>query len=173
MNKPELNIVISDSNWERTLPDISNLCKQVFATTFAFMAKEESSELFATKAALNINLSLSNDKEVHRLNKEFRGMDKPTNVLSFANIDAPDFEEELASSDDTLELGDIIIALETLEREAKEQNISLHDHLSHLLVHGLLHLLGYDHQEDDEAEHMESLEIKILQQLNIKNPYEE
>ncbi len=173
MNKPELNIVISDSGWEKALPCIDDLCKQVFATTFTFMVKEEPSELFATKATLVVNLSLSNDEEVHRLNKEFRNMDKPTNVLSFANVDAPDFEEELANSTEVLELGDIIIALETLEREAQEQSISLQDHLSHLLVHGLLHLLGYDHQEDDEAEHMESLEVKILQQLNIKNPYEE
>lgn len=173
MNKPELNIVISDSGWEKALPDIDDLCKQVFTTTFTFIVKEEPSELFATKATLVVNLSLSNDEEVHRLNKEFRNMDKPTNVLSFANIDAPDFGEELADCDNVLELGDIIIALETMEKEAKEQNISLHDHLSHLLVHGLLHLLGYDHQEDDEAEHMESLEVKILQQLNIKNPYEE
>ena len=173
MNKPELNIVINDSRWEDKLATIDDLCRHIFTTTFAFMAKEEPSELFTTKAALNVNLSLSNDEEVHRLNKEFRNMDKPTNVLSFANVDDPDFEEELANSTEVLELGDIIIALETLEREAQEQSISLQDHLSHLLVHGLLHLLGYDHQEDDEAEHMESLEVKILQQLNIKNPYEE
>ena len=173
MNKPELNIVINDSRWEDKLSAIDDLCRHVFTTTFAFMAKEEPSELFTAKATLVVNLSLSNDEEVHRLNKEFRNMDKPTNVLSFANVDDPDFDEELANADDFLELGDIIIALETLEREAQGQSISLQDHLSHLLVHGLLHLLGYDHQEDEEAEHMEGLEIKILQHLNIKNPYEE
>ena len=92
--------------------------------------------------------------------------------MSFANIDDDSFDE-LCQSEQEIELGDIIIALETMEREAKEQEISLHDHYCHLLAHGFLHLLGYDHIEEDEARHMESFEIAILQRLNINNPYEE
>ena len=70
-----------------------------------------------------------------------------------------------------VELGDIIIALETMQREAAEKQISLHDHFCHLFTHGILHLLGFDHIEDEEAEHMENFEINILKRLNIKNPY--
>ena len=72
-----------------------------------------------------------------------------------------------------IELGDIIIALETMQLEAKEKGISLKDHYCHLLTHGILHLLGFDHQNDEEAEYMENFEINILQQLNISNPYTE
>jgi probable rRNA maturation factor len=92
--------------------------------------------------------------------------------LSFANIDDPDFEKSLTIGDE-VEMGDIIIALETLQREAQEKKISLYDHFCHLLTHGVLHLLGYDHIEDDEAEHMEAFEIEILNLLNISNPYQE
>lgn len=170
MNKPELYILIDDSRWEQQLPEAEDLSQKTFAAVLDFINREESSEL--TRNVLCANLSLSNDKTVHRLNKEFRGMDKPTNVLSFANIDDPEFDSDWAE-DGLLPLGDIIIALETLQREAAEKHISLADHFCHLLAHGLLHLLGYDHQEDTEAEHMESFEVQILQQLNIKNPYEE
>ena len=173
MNSPELYINIEDNRWEESVKDIDPLSKQAATTAFDDLQKQIPAYLSQANKPIIINLTLSNDETVHQLNKDYRGMDKPTNVLSFANVDDPDFEEELANADDFLELGDIIIALETLEREAQEQSIPLQDHLSHLLVHGLLHLLGYDHQEDEEAEHMEGLEIKILQHLNIKNPYEE
>ena len=121
---------------------------------------------------ISINLCLSNDDEVHALNKEFRNMDKPTNVLSFANIDDDNFENELQNSD-TAELGDIIISLDTMQKEAKIENITFAAHYAHLLVHGILHLCGFDHIEDDEAEYMEGLEVKILNLLNIENPYKE
>ena len=117
-------------------------------------------------------MALSNDSEIQKLNAEFRHLDKPTNVLSFANIDDEDFDNQVAY-DDVIELGDIMIALETMEREAEEQKISFTDHYSHLLAHGILHLLGFDHQQDDEAEYMEGFEINILQQLNVANPYKE
>ena len=172
MNKPLLNIVLDDSRWEQELPLADDLADKVFSTTLDFIAEHEPSEITSSKLPIAVNLSLSNDETVHLLNKEFRGMDKATNVLSFANIDDPDFDSE-PEDVEYLEIGDIIIALETLQREAAEKQISLSDHFCHLLTHGLLHLLGYDHQEDAEAEHMEGFEVKILQKLNIKNPYEE
>ena len=109
---------------------------------------------------------------MQKLNREYRGLDKPTNVLSFATIDDPDFYNDLALYEE-VELGDIVIALETLEQEAELKQISLHHHFCHLLIHGLLHLLGFDHIEDEEAEYMENAEIKILEQMNIPNPYKE
>lgn len=101
---------------------------------------------------------LSDDRRVQVLNHEFRGKDKPTNVLSFPS-DEPD------------EWGDIVLAHETIAREAEAQNKLFWHHVAHLLVHGTLHLLGYDHIDDQEAEEMEQMEIAILSQLSIANPY--
>ncbi len=109
-------------------------------------------------------IALSNDAHVQSLNASFRGKDKPTNVLSFPAPECP-VPQAVAP------LGDIIIARETLEREAAEKGIPLADHLRHLTVHGLLHLLGYDHENEDEAVEMENLETEILHRLGIPDPY--
>ncbi|MDK3160096.1 rRNA maturation RNase YbeY [Kamptonema cortianum] len=107
-----------------------------------------------------VSVVLTTDEEVHTLNKTFRHQDKATNVLSFPSDEKP-------------ELGDIILAYETVLKEAKELGISTLHHTLHLIIHGFLHLLGYDHEADHEAEEMESLEIQILKTLNIQNPYED
>lgn len=107
-----------------------------------------------------VSITLTNDDEIHRLNKDYRGIDKPTNVLSF----------ELG--DDVL-MGDIYISLDTVLREATTANIPVTDHITHLVVHGMLHLQGYDHIQDDEAAKMEDKEISILKKMGIKNPYED
>ena len=107
-----------------------------------------------------VSITLVDDKEIHRLNKQYRGIDKPTNVLSF----------ELG--DDIL-LGDIFISLDTVKREADTANISVPEHTAHMIVHGILHLLGFDHIDDAQAKVMESKEIQILKKLGYKNPYEE
>lgn len=101
---------------------------------------------------------LTNDTHIQALNRDFRNQDKPTNVLSF-----PDGEDDY--------LGDIAIALETMVKEAKEQDKDFYHHFIHMVIHGLLHLKGYDHEDNKEAEEMESLEIKILADMSIKNPY--
>lgn len=167
-----LNLIIDEPLWLTALQDVAETAQVVFDKTLAFAATEGKPSFLNLKKPLNINLSLGNDTEVHRLNRDFRNMDKPTNVLSFAAVDDDDFENML-KQDDVIELGDIIIALETMQREADETGISLHNHFCHLLTHGILHLLGFDHQTDEEAEEMESREIAILRQLNINNPYEE
>ncbi len=172
MNKNILNLSLDEQQWSSVLPDYKHISEDVFATVINFVFKNEDIDFLSFDKPITVNLSLSNDAEVHTLNKQFRNMDKPTNVLSFANIDDEAFEETITTADE-IELGDIIIALETMEREAKEQNISFHDHYCHLLAHGLLHLLGFDHQDDDEAEYMESFEVDILSNLNISNPYKE
>lgn len=172
MIKYQLEISINEPSWQKALPELESLSGEVFSQTLDYVATHEDIDFFALNKSININLCLSNDSEVHALNKEFRGMDKPTNVLSFANIDDDSFDD-LCQNEPEIELGDIIIALETMEREAKEQEISLHDHYCHLLTHGFLHLFGYDHIKENEARRMESFEIAILQRLNIANPYEE
>ncbi len=111
-------------------------------------------------------LALADDAAMRRLNANFRAKDKPTNVLSFPSGLAVARGQPRA-------LGDIVLGLETVLTEAAEQGISPADHVRHLTLHGLLHLLGHDHQTDAEAEIMEALEIEILEQLGIANPYEE
>ena len=105
-----------------------------------------------------VSITLVNDAEIKKINKKYRGINKPTNVLSF----------EL---DDDVLLGDIFISLDTVRREAKSENISVAEHTAHMIVHGVLHLLGYDHLNDKDAEKMEKKETAILKKLGYKNPY--
>jgi probable rRNA maturation factor len=105
---------------------------------------------------------LTDDAEMRDLNRDWRGMNAPTNVLSFPA------GETLG---EPMPLGDIVIAYETALKEADEESITLSDHVSHLVVHGMLHLLGFDHMEDDEAERMEELESHALACLGIADPY--
>lgn len=120
----------------------------------------------APKEPCEACIALSDDAAVRALNATYRGMDKPTNVLSFPSPEAP-------PSDGPAFLGDVVIALETVRREAGEKNITFEDHLQHLAVHGLLHLLGYDHETDGEAQVMERLETEILADLGIADPYDD
>ena len=110
-----------------------------------------------------LSVVLTDDAEQRELNQQWRGIDKSTNVLSFPQIEPFALVSGL--------LGDIILARETLEREAAEMEISFEAHFTHLVVHGFLHLLGYDHVEDEDAEEMEGLETQILAALGIADPY--
>ena len=172
MNSNLLNIIFDDERWKTKLPEVDTFANKVFDTVLNFLSVNDLGFEGWNKKPVSISLSLSNNGEVQKLNREFRGKDKPTNVLSFANIDDEFFEEEFLA-EDIVELGDIIMAVETLENEAGIKKISLQNHFAHLLIHGILHLYGYDHIEDDEADEMEGIEIDILKELGIANPYEE
>ena len=119
-----------------------------------------------------LSVVLADDALVHRLNREYRGKDKPTNVLSFPMVQ-PDLLETVSRNGDDGELllGDIVLAHGVCAREAEAKGVALEAHATHLIVHGLLHLLGYDHQGSAEAEHMESLERDIMARLSLHDPY--
>ena len=116
---------------------------------------------------VEVSLVLADDITVQALNRDYRGQDKPTNVLSFAALE----DGGPALPGEPVALGDVVLALETVLREAREQGKPLADHLRHLTVHGALHLLGFDHESDEEATEMEALEVSILAGLGIADPY--
>jgi probable rRNA maturation factor len=117
------------------------------------------------------SLLFTSDEEIHALNREWRERDKPTNVLSFPMLERDDFLALVPDGPPEL-LGDIALAHETCAREATERGVSLQDHASHLILHGLLHLAGYDHEiSDTDAEEMEALEVKVLALLGVADPY--
>lgn len=123
---------------------------------------------------LELAVRLSSDDAVHALNRDYRGKDKSTNVLSFPTHNADEvalFLTRLGVDSPEDSLGDLILARGVLEREAEGAGKPLQDHLSHLTVHGVLHLLGHDHMTDETADAMEALETDILASLGIKDPY--
>lgn len=139
-----IDITIEDPRWT----DISEeLIKETLLLTSQQFEEEN----------LELSLVLTNDTAIQKLNHDYREKDKPTNVLSFPN--------------DPPLLGDIVMAYETIEHEAIEQGKEQEHHIRHMLVHGLLHLYGYDHITDEDADEMESLEAEILAKMGIKNPY--
>tara|TARA_B110000459_G_C16464272_1_gene426648 strand:+ start:270 stop:722 length:453 start_codon:yes stop_codon:yes gene_type:complete len=111
----------------------------------------------------NINLSFISSKEMQSLNKQYRGLDKDTNVLSFENQDI--------SREHTKNIGDIAICYPYVVDEAKKENKELDNHITHMFIHGTLHILGYDHENESEANNMELKEIELLSKFNIINPY--
>ena len=132
---------------------------QIIDTALAHLDMDEPTE---------IGIACVDLAESHELNLQYRGKDKPTNVLSFPS----DISEEILEMLDARPLGDLVICIPVVLQEAEEQQKTPINHFTHLLVHGVLHLLGYDHElGEEEAEEMESLEIAILAKLDIANPY--
>lgn len=129
-------------------------------------------ELLTAAATIEISVRLATDDEVQTLNAQYRHKDKPTNVLSFPMVQADLLDTISQNSDDgEVLLGDIVLAYGVCAAEAAEKGISTEDHATHLIVHGTLHLLGYDHIEDHEADAMESIEIDALTSLGLADPY--
>jgi probable rRNA maturation factor len=117
-------------------------------------------------AGAEVSIVLTDDARIQALNRQWRGLDKPTNVLSFPAADAETIGE-------SAHLGDIILAYETIAREAEADGKTIADHLCHLVIHGILHLLGEDHMSDQDAEAMEAREVAALARLGIADPYRE
>lgn len=157
----DIAVMIEDNTWQATDFDCEVFVSHVIDAALEFLAFQR---------ALEISVVLTNNQHIQELNKIYRNQDKPTNVLSFPSLLMEDLLSQ-PQNNEPLIVGDIILAFEKIEEEAQEQKKSFKDHLAHLTVHGLLHLLGYDHEVEDEAEAMEALEIEILNKLNVANPY--
>lgn len=147
------------------MPDIELLCTE--AARAALAAADQAPP---GAAAAELSIVLADDALVQSLNRQWRGRDAPTNVLAFAAQEGgtPDPASPLP-----VLLGDVVLACETVTREAAAQGKPLADHLRHLVVHGVLHLLGYDHVADADAQRMEALETRVLAGLGIPDPYRE
>lgn len=138
----------------------------------AAIAETPFAEWIGWDAVIEVAVRLTSDEEVRTLNREYRDKDKPTNVLSFPMIQ-PDLLEAVTQNSDDGEviLGDIVLAHGVCAAEAGERGVSVADHATHLIVHGTLHLLGYDHMGDAEAEAMEDMERAALSKLGLHDPY--
>lgn len=161
---PEIDVLVTSTNWSDALPNVEALCRGVVAVGLGAAA---GSPVGLPADRLEVSLVLSDDAEVRELNGRYRGQDKPTNVLSFPAYDAATPLPPVGR----VMLGDVIVAFGTATAEAAAERKSLADHLSHLLVHGVLHLLGYDHLAEAAADEMEGLERSILAALAIADPY--
>lgn len=157
-----IDIAIQDPAWDK-VEGLHRTVEETIKTAIRYATLPH----IAQDRALELSIVLANNDLVQVLNREYRGKDKPTNVLTFAALD----EDNAPDHGGPLSLGDVILAFETLMEEARDQKKPFGDHLKHLCVHGTLHLLGYDHLEEDEANIMETLEIRILQTLGVQNPY--
>ena len=138
----------------------------------AAIAESAFPQLATSERPVEISVLLTSDDKVRDLNAEYRGKHKPTNVLSFPMVDPEDLRVANVAGPELL-LGDIILARGVCEAEAADKRVSVEQHTAHLVVHGTLHLLGYDHLGEDEATDMEAREIRALDRLGIANPYEE
>ena len=165
--KQEIELSIPCKRWSEDLPEVERLVET--ACDAALSAGEA---VWGNKApdAVEISVVLADDETVHALNRQYRGIDKPTNVLSFPIEAVPIADSEAGSAAPVL-LGDVVLGFETVKNEAALAGKPLTHHVSHLIVHGVLHLLGYDHETDHDAAEMEPMETAILARLYIPDPY--
>lgn len=159
-----LDCAINDDAWMDYFKD--EYFKDIILKTIMFDGTDR--QLLGSNQNLSISVLLTDAQEIKALNAEYRDRDKATNVLSFPLLENAD------PTDDTSPfiLGDIALCFSVIEQEADEQSKDINHHIAHMLVHATLHLLGYDHEENDEAEKMEALEIKILKSFDIPSPYD-
>ena len=164
-----LDIAIeADPEWDSS----SRWSPLIRAAAEAAVAESAFPALARSDRHVELSVRLADDEEVRALNAQWRGKDKPTNVLSFPQLEVAQLSQA-GEAGPELMLGDLVLAKGVCEREAGEKAIPLETHAAHLVVHGTLHLLGYDHQDEKAAADMESREVRALARLGISDPYEE
>jgi probable rRNA maturation factor len=154
-----LDLRIEDKAWSRKRLGLGALTEDALLPAWTTIRGR-------SRAVPIVSVLFTGDAAIRRLNRRFRGKDKATNVLSFQSWDDI---ADLPSG--PVAIGDIVLALETAMREADERGVSLREHATYLLIHGFLHLCGYDHETDSDAAAMEGLEARILKKLGCRNPY--
>lgn len=159
-----VDVLINNKSWTSHNPNIESYLKDLASN---IIPQTKLSQLLQNNVEIEVSIVLCDDKEIQSLNKKYRNQDKPTNVLSFPVMDF----KEISNIEDFAAIGDIILSFETIKRESVEQNKIFNNHLAHLFIHSILHLIGHDHENDDQAKIMEDLEIELLKKLEIDNPY--
>ena len=161
----EIAVSRQDAAWGEHLKDLDSLAEQTLRAAWRHLAAARPGD--APSRPTEVSLVFADDDTVAELNRDYRGRQGPTNVLSFPNMD----DDLVPGGAQPRLLGDVILARQTVQREAVEQDKTLQAHTAHLLIHGFLHLLGYDHQDEAEASEMEALEVAILADLGLADPY--
>ena len=182
MIKLAINIDVAAVGWKKSFPKMREKIEQAAAIAVLHAKKPKSFD----KKSFEINILLSDDKTIKALNRDFRGMNKATNVLSFPQYTPPPRrrgsgpknyksvpDARLRGHGVSETLGDVILAFQTLKRECRAQKKTLENHCIHLVVHGVLHLFGYDHMKLKDAKTMEKLECDILASMGYPDPYHE
>ncbi|MCK5554824.1 MAG: rRNA maturation RNase YbeY [Alphaproteobacteria bacterium] len=172
MIKPIIHLDMTSAKWKKAFPSMQEKIEQV--ATCAFLNAKKPAAF--KSRFFEINILLTDDSYIKTLNKNYRNKNKATNVLSFPQIDLKKFQHDsldIFPPNERIPLGDIALAFQTVNRECLEQDKSLENHILHLIVHGTLHLLGYDHQHLKESTAMEKLECDILSSLGYPDPYQE
>jgi len=157
MSALSVDLVLEDEEWLNAIPDAKGIAERAALAAYAALSEPEA-------GAAMVMVALADDATLQELNRDWRGKDRPTNVLSFPS-------GEPMTPDGPIFLGDVILARQTLLHEAEEQGKPAASHLAHLVVHGILHLMGWDHETPEEAEEMEAREREILLGFGIPDPY--
>ncbi len=159
----ELDLRIEDPRFAEAIPDLTSWVRQAVVTALV-------EAISRPRAPVEVAVHLVDDRRIHALNAQHRGRDRPTDVLSFPTLQPEEVAPALAGQVPVV-LGDVVVAFDSAARDAASAGRPLAAHLTHLLVHGTLHLLGYDHQREAEARCMEALERHILARLGLPDPY--
>ena len=160
----------ADPEWDSRTANMGGWAELARSAATSAIAESAFPQLGSGARSVELGIRLTNDEEVRALNAEWRGKDKATNVLSFPMAEPDELDDAAAGPE--LMLGDIVLARGVCTAEAADKAISIEAHASHLLVHGTLHLLGYDHHDDATAADMEAREVRALARLGIPDPYQ-